>query len=286
MASTITQEHRAKIIDYYVQAGLDYAFWSKEFNMHFGFGHLGKLFQRENMLNAMSDKVIARLRIENSTGTVADFGCGTGATMRRAAIDYPSVDFVGFTIVPWQIQKGEELNTKKLKLRFLLEDYHSTSLEGSSLEGIYAIESACYSPENLHSRFFYEAHRVLQSGKRLVIADGFLKVPASALGEPIGRIYNSLCKNWALPGMMNIDDTLNHLRTAGFRHVSLEEVSWNVAPSVLHVPFVILRFLISKLIRKQPLSSQSIRNLKGSFLTLLLGLCRRKFGYYLITATK
>jgi MPBQ/MSBQ methyltransferase len=93
-------------------------------------------------------------------------------------------------------------------------------------------------------------------------------------------------KNWALPGMMNRDEVKVHLEKQGFKEIQFEEISWKVAPSVLHVPFVIAFFLLYKTIRREKLSRQSIKNLKGSFQTLLLGLHRKNFGYYLVTATK
>jgi MPBQ/MSBQ methyltransferase len=102
----------------------------------------------------------------------------------------------------------------------------------------------------------------------------------------VRTMYNGICKNWALPGMMNINDVKDHLINSGFKNISMEEVSWKVAPSVLHVPFVIIWFLMYKKLMRQKLSHQSIRNLKGSLQTLLLGLQRASLGYYLVTAEK
>jgi hypothetical protein len=138
----------------------------------------------------------------------------------------------------------------------------------------------------MHQVFFDEVHRILRNEGRLVIADGFLKSPEVSLNSCVGRIYKGICENWALPGMMNVEAVRNCLKIAGFRDVKFEEISWKVAPSVLHVPIVIVMFLIYKKIRRERLSRQSINNLKGSFQTLLLGLHRRNFGYFLVTAKK
>jgi MPBQ/MSBQ methyltransferase len=283
----IAQELQNRIIQYYVDAGLDYAFWSRGFNMHFGFGGLTSLFAREKMLREMSRQVLAKVLPANQGASLADFGCGVGATMRAAVELDPEVSVSGITIVPWQKDKGDELNgAAGGRLKIVVEDYHSTSLQSLAYDGVYAIESACYSPSEMHQTFCSEMFRILKPGGKMVIADGFLKVPEESLNSCVRNIYNGICRNWALPGMMNIERIKKHLSDAGFRNIRCEEVSWKVAPSVLHVPFVILWFLLHKKCRREKLSMQSIRNLKGSFQTLLLGLNRRSFGYYLVSAEK
>jgi MPBQ/MSBQ methyltransferase len=282
----IADDLREKILKYYVDAGLDYAFWSRGFSMHFGFANVFTIFCREKMLQRMSEEVLSRLGAKN-TSHIHDFGCGVGATMRKAAEVYPGIKVTGVTLVPWQKEKGDMLNMQvSQKLQILTEDYHQTSIPPSSSDGIYAIESACYSPCSMQGILFQEIHRVLKPGRKIVIADGFLKVPVAILNPSIRKLYNAICHNWALPGMMNIDDVRKHLAENRFRNITCEEISWRVAPSVVHVPFVILWFLLCKRVRKERLSEQSKRNLKGAFQTLLLGLQREQFGYYLITAEK
>jgi MPBQ/MSBQ methyltransferase len=282
----IDSDLHSRILQYYVDAGLDYAFWSKGFNMHFGIGDLRTVFSREKMLNQMSAEVLARV-VPSGQGHIADFGCGVGATMRTAANLSKNIRVTGLTIVPWQKEKGDELNARwKSQLEIRVEDYHNSSLESNSCDGVYAIESACYSPAPMHLNFFSEIYRVLKPGGRVVIADGFLKVNENELGTTVRTMYEGICRNWALPGMMNVNQVKAHLISAGFRNISLQEISWKVAPSVLHVPFVIIWFLLYKKLKRQKLSLQSIRNLKGSFQTLLLGLQRECLGYYLVTAEK
>lgn len=283
----ITDDLRNRILQYYIDAGMDYAFWSSGFNMHFGFGDLSTAFNREKMLNRMSIEVLKRALNGKKFGHLADFGCGVGATMRTAASIHRRMHVTGLTIVPWQKQKGDILNeyvTNQLEIK--VEDFHSSSLEGNSFDGVYAIESACYSPPSMQPDLFHEMHRVLKPGSKMVIADGFLKVRPESLGQSVASVYRAICRNWALPGMMNIEDAKRHLEKIGFRDIRAEEVSWRVAPSVMHVPFVILWFLLYKKFRREKLSKQSIRNLKGSIQTLLLGLQRNSFGYYFLSAQK
>lgn len=289
MSTVIDLDLEQRIVQYYVEAGMDYGSWSKGFNMHFGFGSIWKIFQRERMLNRMSDEVLKRLNLDHRAEHIADLGCGVGATMRRGAAVYKHCSFTGLTIVPWQKTKGEEMNRKQgfsHRISIETEDYHNSSLPAGRFDGVYAIESACYSPVHLQSRLIREVHRVLKEGGRFVIADGFLKTTADRLNPCVRGIYNGICSNWALPGMMNINQLKTMLMEQGFKNVVCEEVSWRVAPSVLHVPFVILKFVLGKKMQGEKLSMQSIRNLKGSFQTLLLGLHQWSFGYYLVSAQK
>ena len=69
-------------------------------------------------------------------------------------------------------------------------------------------------------------------------------------------------------------------------NVTVEDISYRVAPSVLHVPFAITGFILKKIFRKDTLKLQSWKNLKGSLFALLSGLHMKSFGYYIITAKK
>lgn len=102
---------RVGLEQYYSEAGPDYAAWSAAFNMHFGYFRLGmNLFDREPMLEQMNLEVLDRLRMPPERRTrLADLGCGVGATMRSIAARLPLADLTGITLVPWQIERGEQL---------------------------------------------------------------------------------------------------------------------------------------------------------------------------------
>src|ERR1700694_883525 len=70
---------------YYSEAGPDYAAWSREFNMHFGYYRAGiNPLRRETMLEQMNAEVLARLKVEGiAEPRLLDLGCGFGATVRR-----------------------------------------------------------------------------------------------------------------------------------------------------------------------------------------------------------
>ncbi len=53
-------------------------------------------------------------------------------------------------------------------------DYEDTILPRNSYDGVYALESSCHARGADKGALLAEAHRLLRSGGRLVVADGFL----------------------------------------------------------------------------------------------------------------
>src|SRR5215467_9363872 len=97
---------------YYSEAGPDYAAWSPEFNMHFGYYHAGaNPFNREAMLEQMNAEVLARLQVDGlAEPQLLDLGCGLGATLRSFARRLPNARLSGVTRVPWQVEQARILN--------------------------------------------------------------------------------------------------------------------------------------------------------------------------------
>src|SRR5579863_750901 len=97
---------------YYSEAGPDYAAWSREFNMHFGYYRAGaNPLHRESMLEQMNAEVLARLHLDDiAEPRLLDLGCGLGATLRSFARRLPHARLLGLTRVPWQVEQARALN--------------------------------------------------------------------------------------------------------------------------------------------------------------------------------
>ena len=287
--TTKAQENASAQLDdirtFYNEATDDYSFWSKAMNMHFGYFKWGKTnpFKRDDMLNAMNDEVYNRLNLEDAKQLVADLGCGMGGTMRHFLTKNTKLTMIGITLSEFQVKQGNRL-LKALKGVITQGNYKNTKLMAQSLDGAVAIESFCHAGHN--NETLEEAYRVLEPGKRLIIADAFLKKDVSELcpGSQLG--YNQLCKGWSLDGLGNIVDVKKRLLQIGFRKVNVEDISLRVAPSVFHVPFAIPLFILKRLLTGKKVEKQSCDNLKASFFSLICGLHLNDFGYYIITAEK
>lgn len=276
---------KAKITKFYNEATEDYEFWSKDFNMHFGYYIPFKtsLLKRDTMLNEMNQQVLNRLQIPKKNSLVVDLGCGMGGTIKYTLRKYPLLHIMGVTLSPFQVKEGNK-RLQNVNGLILEENYSETSFFNNSVDGAYAMESLCHSGHSASS--LKEAYRILKPGSKLVIADAFLKKDSHQLCMGSNYCYEQLCKGWSLEGLGSIHKVTEDLKTIGFTKVKIEDVSFRVAPSVLHVPFAITGFILKKLFKKDSLKPQSLKNLKGSLFALLSGLHMKSFGYYLITAEK
>ncbi len=280
-----SEQNKIEMIDFYNEASEDYEFWSKDFNMHFGYFIPFKTnpLKRDRMLNQMNAQVIKRLNIGNTKNRLIDLGCGMGGTMRYALKKCNNMIAYGVTLSDFQVQQGNDL-LKGQNGIILKENYNNTSFQSNSFDSAVAIESLCHSGHGENS--LKEAHRILKPGGRLVIADAFLKKEATELCNGADYAYRSLCGHWSLEKLETHTYIKQTLQELGYTNIKVEDVSYKVAPSVLHVPFAITGFILKKLLNFQSIKRESFHNLKGSFYALLAGLHMKSFGYYIISATK
>ncbi len=278
-----------RVLNYYANATIDYKEWSPSFNMHFGYYKWGmNPFNREQMLNRMNEEVYKELGLtREKQGIVLDLGCGMGATARYIDSKGTKAQLVGVSIVPWQVEQGNALSKAcGSKVRLLEADYTQLPFEDRAIDGAYALESACHAMGKGKESFVRELARVLKPGSRFVIADGFIKAPATTFNPLMNWCYRGICKYWALPGFGELNQFVKELELNGLTDIQVKDISWNIAPSVLHAPMVTLKFWCKKKWKKEPLGEQSINNFKGGLMSLLVGLNRSKFGYYIISGIK
>ena len=279
-----------KLLAYYQEAGPDYATWSPRFNMHFGYYEKGlNPLDREALLENMNRKVLEKLGISTGDETLVDMGCGLGATLRSAAVRYPNLVLKGVTIVPWQVEQAQLMNDHlgfNGRIQILEEDYCQTSFHNNSVDGVLAIESSCYATGKDKADLLSEIYRILKPGGRFVIADGFLihDRPMKAFAK---KVYMQLCDSWALSELGVLSLVQQTLTELGFVRLQVEDISWKVAPSVAHVPGTVLSFLFRQwLFGKKRMSKERWDNLKSPLLTMVIGLMRSYFGYYLVSGLK
>ncbi len=292
MTSTIQSTAQQDIIRYFEEAGLDYAYWDKAFNMHFGFFKWGmNPFNRPALLRQLNREVMHRLEIKNHPDPlVLDLGCGLGAASRQMARELPGGQFYGFTITPWQVSFGNQLTADEgltEKVQLIESDYTALPISENTADAAFALESACYAKGAGKTDFVRELYRVLKPGVRFVIADGFRNHSRSLPGW-LHKIYRKNMDCWALQELADIQLFVPELKQAGFRNIRVEDISWRVAPSFAHIPFVTLQFLwdIWKKKETRHLARERKNNALAPALGMIMGLNRRHFGYYLVSGEK
>ena len=276
---------------YYSEAGPDYAAWSREFNMHFGYYRAGaNPLHREPMLEQMNVEVQARLRLDDvAEPRLLDLGCGLGATLRSFARRLPRAHLWGLTRVPWQVEHAQALNNAAgwgERVHVVEGDYENTILPGSSYDGVYALESSCHAHGADKGALLAEAHRLLRPGGRLVVADGFLA--GHWLAGPLQqRIYRKLCECWVIEELAQLHLFTERLEQLGFRDITVERLQLRVAPSVAHIPWVTLKFLLTDVVfGERKMTRARWNNVLAPVLLPLVSMPLGPMTYCMITATK
>jgi ubiquinone/menaquinone biosynthesis C-methylase UbiE len=275
---------------YYEEAGPDYAAWSPNFNMHFGFFRQGmNPLNREAMLEQMNLEILDRLHIQNEPSTeILDMGCGLAATLRSLAHHLPSVHLHGITLAPWQLEQGRHLNQscpQDQRITLALADYEHTTYPSASFDAVYALESSCYARGANKSAFLQEAHRLLRTGGRIVIADGFLGPGKLRGSQP--SIYRKLCDCWVIDNLGEVALVTREMERLGFRDIVAEPIQARVTPSVFHVPWVTLKFLLTEvLFGHRKMTRARWNNLLAPILLPFVGFPIGPMAYYILTATR
>lgn len=273
---------------YYTEAGMDYRAWSRDFNMHFGFYRRGmNPLARERMLEEMSVQVFRRLDLRPGM-KVLDLGCGLGAPARTLAARH-AVAVTAVTKVEWQLVMARALGESRPPLgcvEWKLGDYTDLDLPDGSYQAAFSIEASCHASGASKEPFVQECARLLEAGAKLVIADGFMK-RSEGLPKWYAALLSHMTKSWAVERFADLAAFTACLDRHGLRVTALEEISWRIAPSVLHVPFVTLKFLAGELLRRRRrLNRVRWGHLVACLISPLVGLGRPYFGYYLITAER
>jgi len=277
---------------YYADAGPDYAAWSPNFNMHFGYFRRGlNPFRLEPMLEQMNLEIFNRLQLDRapSPSHVLDMGCGVSATLRSLARHLPAAELTGITLVPWQIERGNEFNAASpttSRIRLVLGDYENAPFPSESFDAAYALESSCYAHAANKSALLSEAHRLLRPGGRLAIADGFLISPLRQHGLQ-HTIYRRLCDCWVIETLGELSPFTAELQRLGFRDIQVEHIQYRVAPSVFHVPWVTLKFLIGDvLFGSRKMTRARWNNILAPILLPFVSHPVGPMSYCLVSATK
>ena len=290
LQATATTSSAQDFQRYYEEAGPDYAAWSPNFNMHFGYFRWGmNPFRREPMLDQMNQEILQRLRLsQKSVSRVLDMGCGLGATLRSFARHLPKADLNGITLVPWQLEQGHHFNRTCLEGRNInlsLGDYEHTTHPSSSFDAVYALESSCYAHGADKSAFLQEAKRLLRPGGRIVVADGFLG-PGKLRGLQ-KSIYRKLCECWVINTLGEMDPFTRELAHLGFTDIVIERIQARVTPSILHVPWVTLKFLLTTLFSDpRKMTRARWNNVLAPILLPFVGLPLGPMAYYIVSATR
>jgi ubiquinone/menaquinone biosynthesis C-methylase UbiE len=209
---------------------------------------------------------------------------------RYTAHKFPSAKITAITISDYQIQKGNTLIGKENlenSVSIIKSNFENLDFADETFTHAYALESACHASGSGKELFVAELARVLKSGGRFCIADGFLKHDKK-LPQLFSYLYKKIINYWALPCFGNIEEFKRNLQANGLQDITVKEISLHIAPSVAYVPWTCIKFFAKEIWKSKSLRMKKERwhNVYAPVLGMILGLYRKHFGYYIISGRK
>jgi hypothetical protein len=148
------------------------------------------------------------------------------------------------------------------------------------------LESSCHAHGADKGMLLKQAHRLLRPGGRIIVADGFLASGGFVSGLQ-KRIYRKLCECWVIEELAQLQLFTARVERLGFTAITVEHLQMRVAPSVVHIPWVTLKFLATEVVfGKRAMTRARWNNILAPLLLPLISAPLGPLTYCMITATK
>jgi cyclopropane fatty-acyl-phospholipid synthase-like methyltransferase len=226
-----------EIVAYYESCEPDYSLvWGLQEHlcMHYGYWEEDTRSLAE-AVTRLNEKLVELGRITGAD-RVLDAGCGVGGgalfLARRLGCRVH-----GITLSPSQVEtcrKNAARHGVGHLARFERRNYLATGLEDESFDVVWAVESVCYAFDK--GDFLREAFRLLRPGGRLVLAD-FFSVNMDGRPRRDRRLMEKWTRSWAIREYAVTEEFERQMAAAGFRDVTVRDVTRSVHRSVRRLFF-------------------------------------------------
>jgi cyclopropane fatty-acyl-phospholipid synthase-like methyltransferase len=190
-------------------------------SIHHGYWITG----RESAGNAVQNltRFVAEQAALRRGDRVCDIGCGYGATALALNRDYAAA-VTGITISARQYEHATRAAAHNSSVNFLLCDALQNGLPSGVFDAVIAIESTEHIAAK--SQLFTEAHRILRTGGRLVIAAWLARdLPSDWQSK---YLLEPICTESRLPSLGSFSEYREMLEDAGFRAVKFIDLTRSV----------------------------------------------------------
>ena len=170
---------------------------------------------------------------------VCDIGCGYGSAARMLA-EERGLEVTAITMSPAQHAVAVRQNARRGNPRFLVGDWLVNDLPAASFDAAIALESSEHMPDK--AIFFAQAHRVLRTGGRLVVA-GWLVHEAPS---PWQRrwLLEPICRESCMPQLGAEGDYRRLATGAGFAVEGFQDLTHGIARTWPSIVRTLLRHLL------------------------------------------
>lgn len=218
------------VVQYYDHTLLAYRkYWygnSESYALHYGFWEKDTKNFNESLINT-NNFLADKLKIKSSD-TVLDAGCGVGGSSIWIAKTFQA-KVIGITISEkqmWEAQRLAKVNKVDHLVTFMTRSYLDTKFPDESFDVVWAIESVCHAEDKRD--FLKEAFRILKSGGRIAVADGFQTREFHNVAEE--KMMATWTEGMAVPNIAKIDDFKDYCELVGFKDIQF----WDKTKAILH----------------------------------------------------
>jgi ubiquinone/menaquinone biosynthesis C-methylase UbiE len=220
--------HERKVENLYSGGIENYADWHNGY-LNFGLWEAGisdYIKAAENLVHRMG--TILGL---NDTSKLLDVAPGMGTQDIYLAQNFSPISIDGLDVTWGHIQHGRR-RALEAKLEDRVQFHHGTAIELPYPDGSFTHVLSIEGPEHFDTRekFLHEAHRVLQPGGVIAMADFIVKNPPRNLLEKL--VAEAARKLWQVPRANVYPADVYRLKMleAGFEEVEIEEIGASVIP--------------------------------------------------------
>lgn len=181
-------------------------------------------------------RAVALLRLDGMPGaTVFEPGCGIGGATMVAASELPQAKVIGMSLIASQVDtaRSRSAAAQTSNVSFEVGNFLSTAFADESVDGIFAIEALCYTPEVERPALFAELRRILRPGGRLVVLDGVRLREAQSEAER--RCVDDVLRGWTFPPPCTPDEFRSNATHAGLEVLQQQDVTCHVYASARRI---------------------------------------------------
>jgi cyclopropane fatty-acyl-phospholipid synthase-like methyltransferase len=278
-------EYHRRIADYYRESENAYRdSWDldRSLSIHYGYrDHAATHFRAS--LQRMNEVMCEAAGIQAGEH-VLDAGCGVGGSSIFLA-KHLGCRVTGVTLSEEQRDKAEK-NAHAAGLEHLVDfqvaNYLATGFDDASFDVVWGCESICYADNK--ETFVQEAFRMLRSGGRLVVADGFVK-SFEDNQHPVNRHW---LDGWQVNYLETPERFCGFMKDAGFSNIHYRDITRQTSHSArrLYRFYFLARaytaWMRLKGRRPTPLQAANINACRYQYLARKKGIS----GYGLVTGSK